>query len=90
MSLGDRQFQTVRRVQRGRMVPNDDDSKPQILQHEEYATAVVDPSGQPLTVSLENFSQLFYQEQVKTNRLLEQILIQLSGVYLEDGLALVG
>lgn len=48
--LTDRQFETLRRVQPDRLAPNRGGSQ---YHYEEYATAVVDPDGNPIVSPVE-------------------------------------
>lgn len=71
-SLGDRQFESARRVRPGRLVPNRR-SASHVLHSEEYATAVVDADGKPLALAIENLLEAILMEQRRTNALLQAL-----------------
>jgi hypothetical protein len=69
-SLSSRQFGTHRRVRPGRVVPDERG----VLQHEEYATAVVGLDGEPIVADVPTLLGETARRDAGTNRLLEILI----------------
>ncbi len=79
-SLGDRQFESFRRVQPGRVVKN---RTGEASHHEEYAIAVVGVDGESLPLTTEQLLGQLVLEQRLTNLLLTKIA-DMEGVTIAD------